>query len=78
MLVDGRCDSYDQNVRPHVLIVFLLVPPACTSAEHAEIDASGALVDRAAPPPYHAEVIALPAPVSVRSLRWVGDACGAR
>jgi len=68
MLVAGRCDSYVPSVRPHVLIVLLLVPPACTSADRGEIDASGALVDRAAPAPYHAEVISLPAPVTVRPL----------
>ena len=55
-------------MRLHVLIVLLLVPPACTSADHAESDASGALVDRGAPAPYHAEVISLPAPVTVRPL----------
>lgn len=59
-------------MRRHVLILLLLVPPACASPEHVEIDARGALVQPAAPPAHHAEVIALPAPVSVRPLAaWV-------
>lgn len=50
------------------VVVLLVVPPACSSAEPGETDASGALVDRAAPTPYHAEVIVLPAPLDVRPL----------
>jgi hypothetical protein len=55
-------------VRRHVLILLLLVPPACAAAEHGEIDPRDGLAQPAAPEPYHAEVIALPAPVSVRPL----------
>lgn len=44
------------------------MPPACSSAAPGETDASGALGDRAAPAPYHAEVIVLPAPLDVRPL----------
>jgi hypothetical protein len=68
ILVGRCCDSYDPEVRPLLAIVLLLVPPACSSAPPGETDASGALVDRAAPAPYHAEVIVLPAPLEVRPL----------
>jgi hypothetical protein len=55
-------------VRPIALVVLLLVPPACASADHVEIDARGALVEPPAAPPQRAEVLSLPDPESVQPL----------
>lgn len=55
-------------MRPLALVVLLLVPPACASADHAEIDATGALVQRDVPSPPRGEVLSLPAPQRVEPL----------
>lgn len=64
-----------ESVRPRVLVVLVLVPLACSSAEALDGDAGGALVDAAPPAPDHAAPIALPGPVTVRPLaNWVTPA----
>lgn len=53
-------------MRPLALVVLLLVPPACASADHVETDASGALPPPAVPTTDHA-VLSLPTQTVVRA-----------